>query len=136
MLLRISVLTQLAEVIFPPNTVLGCFSFKIHSCQSYSEMNKSLEIARKQREHPLARGKAGVWSFQIWFVSRTVAATAQGSGECCGESFFRLNCGTGVVTHRHTTFCFLCLRLSNLHGLNMGGLERGNMDVGQENQSG
>lgn len=99
-------------------------------------MNKSLEIARKQREHPLARGKAGVWSFQIRFVSRTVAATAQGSGECCGESFFRLNCGTGVVTHRHTTFCFLCLRLSNLHGLNMAGLERGNMDVGQENQSG
>lgn len=65
-------------------------------------MNKSLEIARKQREHPLARGKAGVWSFQIRFVSRTVAATAQGSGECCGESFFRLNCSTGVVTHHHT----------------------------------
>lgn len=61
-------------------------------------MNKSLEIARKQREHPLARGKAEVWSYQIWFVSRIVAATAQcGSGDCCGESFFRLDCGTGVI---------------------------------------
>lgn len=71
-------------------------------------MNKSLEIARKQQEHSLARGKAGMWSYQIWFVSRTVAATAQGSGVCCGESFFSLHCGTGVATTvtEHPT-CFV-----------------------------
>lgn len=119
-----------------PDSVLGCFSFKTHSCQSNSKMNKSLEIARKQREHPLARGKAGVWSYQIWFVSRAVAATAQSSGDCCVESFFRLDCGTGVMSHCHRTSCLLCLGLSNPHRLNMGGLEGGNMDMGQENQSG
>lgn len=109
---------------FPiPDSVLGCFSFTTHSCQS-SKMNKSLEIARKQRERPLARGKAEVWSYQIWFVSRIVAATAQcGSGDCCGESFFRLDCDTGVIPQFQRTSCLLCLGLSNLHGLNMGHLE-------------
>lgn len=119
-----------------PDSVLGCFSFKTHSCQSYSKMNKSLEITRKQREQPLARGKAGVWSYQIWFLSRIVAARAQGSGDCCGGSFFRLDCGTGVMSHRHRTSCLLCLGLSNLHRFNMGELEGGNTDMGQENHSG
>lgn len=112
---------SLQRLFFPhPWLSSWMFPIKTHSCQSYSKMNKSLEIAGKQRDHPLARGKAGVWSYQIWFVSRAVAATAQGSGDCCGESFFRLNCGTGVMTHWHRTSCLLCLGLSNLHRLNMG----------------
>lgn len=112
---------SLQRLFFPhPWLSSWMFPIKTHSCQSYSKMNKSLEIAGKQRDHPLARGKAGVWSYQIWFVSRAVAATAQGSGDCCGESFFRLNCGTGAMTHWHRTSCLLCLGLSNLHRLNMG----------------
>lgn len=43
-----------------PHSVLGSFLFKTYSHQNCFKTNKSLEIARKHWEHPLARGKAGI----------------------------------------------------------------------------
>lgn len=44
--------------------------------------NKSLEITFSCFSQ---RKSWCVWSYQIWFVSKVVTATAQGSGDCCGK---------------------------------------------------
>lgn len=81
---------SLQSLIFPSLTLfLEVFHFKTFTSRNCSRKNKSLEIARKQWEHPSARGKKNrVWSYQIWFVSKIVTAPAQGSGDGCGKISF------------------------------------------------
>lgn len=61
-----------------------------------------------------------MWNSQIWFVSKTVTATAQGSGDHCDRVAFQtLNCSPGIAWVDHRLFCSVSFGLSNLHRLNI-----------------
>lgn len=61
-----------------------------------------------------------MWNSQIWFVSKTVTATAQGSGDHCDRVAFQtLNCSPGIAWVDHRIFCSVSFGLSNLHRLNI-----------------